>query len=354
MKHSTIHTHEGSYEAYPEFLENSNGNLELRVALDVGSGGTKASAGIYDNFKKDYVLQLGNQKKAVGYQKHVSESVDGSLSSEFMNQGLHSLFEIIDSYKIAGIENIKVSGIATAWARNASNTDEYLGILNNNGICIRVASQIEEGELGYKAATYLSADTKNVGVFDIGGGSFQIIHKEDDYLKVLEGPYGASNFANDVKEYLSWEKDSDFFFDDTDVKVALDFAKEKLSKVLDKQSFETVEGIGGFLNFSIKPLVGSDSVTREDLDNIISIFNGLSKSEAMEIFPHLTDKFVGYVQTNLILLDAIMETAGINEIHFNTNTTAEYILHTEEFWQDLEVLVEGFDDALPMLMCENI
>ncbi len=103
----------------------------------------------------------------------------GMLSADRME----ATVEAIKRYRqIADDLNVPVIAYATSAVRDAKNRDEFISLVREKtGVCVRVLSGEEEGNFAFSAVTG-GAGT----VFDIGGGSFQIVTKE----RSLSSPCG--------------------------------------------------------------------------------------------------------------------------------------------------------------------
>ncbi len=95
----------------------------------------------------------------------------GMLSADRME----ATVEAIKRYRqIADDLNVPVIAYATSAVRDAKNRDGFISLVHEKtGVCVRVLSGEEEGNFAFSAVTG-GAGT----VFDIGGGSFQIVTKE--------------------------------------------------------------------------------------------------------------------------------------------------------------------------------
>ena len=311
--------------------DRNSSELELRIAIDSGSGSTKASAGIFNLRKQKYTEYLGSRKVLIPHQAHILKSDNKMLTESFMQESLSKMLQLIDGFKISGVHKIKCSGIATAWARNATNTDDYLKILAKNNINLMPISQEEEGEIGYKSVVNINKLNHKVVVFDIGGGSFQITHKLNDYIKVFNGEYGSSNFAAEVRDITGVRKD---YFNSDDINKALKFAKDKLCNIPENLSVNSFEGIGSFLNINIKLLTKEDYIDLNTVNLLIDQFSNLTEESALKIYPKVGETFIGDCQTDLLLLKSIMEKTGVNLIKFNPSTSKDFILNSADFWDD--------------------
>jgi len=123
-----------------------------------------------------------------------------SLSEEAMSRA-------IDALKVCAekIENFKVSrcrGVATEACRRADNKDEFLGRIEEaTGLTLEIVSSDEEARLALAGCqSLLSADSDYALVFDIGGGSTELIwatcdEEGFDVVDILSLPFGVVTLA---------------------------------------------------------------------------------------------------------------------------------------------------------------
>jgi len=327
--------------------------LEYRYVFDIGSGGTKSKLVLVDAINGKIFKTLNEVSVPMPYQECISQSEDGkTLTKECMQKGLQSIMEIVSHYGVNDLGSINNAGIATAWARNAKNIDEYLELLSEYGLNIRVISQQEEGEIGYKSAHNqhkhipCNLEERMAVIWDIGGGSFQLSAQNDDgTIYVHKGPFGSSNFNKEVKDYIKQKYNDDnehTLFDKKEIKAAREFAKLKISDEI--AADETLAGlmkdkcvdlvaIGQFMNLGIKPSVKTSGyISKERIDEAIKAGENKHFSEAQNVFPSRDEKFIGVVQTDLILTEAIMNGLSKEEFVVINAKSVDFVATDHSFW----------------------
>lgn len=332
----------------------SSERYEIRIGFDMGSGSTKVRGVIFDTHRGEIEHELPRMNVGIGYQKDISESRDGqTLTDEMQIYALGKLLNIVNVYKEYGVDTIKCAGIATAWARNANNSDEYLGLLEKFGMYIKMISQKEEGEIGYRVAEHHFANSNDNGdlvVLDIGGGSFQLVHNEGYDLSVYNGPYGSSNFGKEVRDHVG---NHDDFFNSEEVDVAREYASQNVNFDIVGGDDRVVSGIGQFLNLGIKGLVDKDYVELNDIENLIGEFSEISINEANNRYPNIGKDFMYPEQTNLILLEAIMKSEGVDRINFVDAKSVDYVINEANFWENAEPFnFEAFSELVALTHVE--
>ena len=166
------------------------------AAIDVGSGMTKFIIGIFKYQHETKTIEIIKQvERPVPYGVDWKRSTDGNLSEDIQAQGIKLFKEIIDiienwkeSYA-SHYPKIDVIGVGTEVFRKANNGAKFLKTVENQtGLRIELIPQQLEAKLGFLTgrAAILTLDgdvltkqfnydtSKNLVVYDSGGGSFQI------------------------------------------------------------------------------------------------------------------------------------------------------------------------------------
>ncbi len=114
----------------------------------------------------------------------------GVLKPEAIGRALTSLEDFASITKKHGVESIHA--VSTGVVREASNRDEFLRLIyERTGIEAKVISGEEEARLTEKGVRHaLNMGTKPYVIFDLGGGSTEFIHGEQDSRKVKSVPLG--------------------------------------------------------------------------------------------------------------------------------------------------------------------
>lgn len=324
---------------------------ELRVALDIGSSATKARGYVLDRTNNKLVEDLGEISESVEYQYHLNDT-SNIVKPEYVYLGISKILKIISHYyenSTFEIENLKCAGIATAWARNAKNIEDYQKILKANGIDVRVVKQEEEAEIGYKAAVsfYKSyehdAQKMFSHVLDVGGGSFQIISENDKHeFTTYNGLWGSSSFYKDVRLHSLPEGEKynvNRYLTKDELIKAREFVKEKISSKIedfigDKKSEVEIAGIGAFINKGMKNFSDGENISLSNISQIIDSFSTSTIDEAAEKYPNYGKKFISDAQSNLLLLEGVMEGLGVEKVKLLNAKSVDYVAYDESFWGD--------------------
>ena len=155
--------------------------------VDLGSNTIRLS--VYHILPRgDYEL-LFSKKEMAGLVNYIS---DGVLSPAGIRKASEVLWNFRSLLRHFGIGNLHV--FATASLRNIRNSREAVAaIREETGIGVEVLSGDEEAELGYYGALR-TLDLRDGALFDIGGGSTEIVEVRDGkILRAQSLPLGSLN-----------------------------------------------------------------------------------------------------------------------------------------------------------------
>ncbi len=333
--------------------------FEVRYVFDIGSSNTKSYCCVVDKANDRIISIIDSITVAMPYQEYINNSHNNELSPEAFERSCEAMTKILSYYNIAPKDNPKLhcAGIATAWARNAVNSQELIDKINNQfGVHIEIASQQLEGELGVRAlkANPIMHMDKYYSVLDIGGGSFQLgYHSASDDIYVYNGPYGAVNYANEMRALLGVGGNAMLNVDQ--LHSIINIASKKIACSISEYLVTTnmhgnVYAIGNMVNKSIKPLVTAmltdhtsknahnyhydkHSVTIEEMFTLVSILGTNDEAKLHEMYPELSEYDMHTAQTNVTLLCSIMESADIHSVEFLEHVKSlDAIAVYEDLW----------------------
>lgn len=171
------------YYAVPELIEKikelGDGPLSTtRAIIDNGSGAIKGSVITYNPFTGKLV---GDPiKLATNLSTSLSKAIqaDKTLPDDAIERGISAIKDLVSKAQELGVHPSQISGVATAWAREAENAPDYLKrVLDETGVKLSVVTQQMEGEFGASAAKLVSNIPTDATIFDAGGGSTQATFK---------------------------------------------------------------------------------------------------------------------------------------------------------------------------------
>lgn len=157
---------------------------------DLGSNTIRLS--VYRTGEDGGFERLFSEKEMAGLANYIS---GGVLSREGMERACQALGHFQALLRQFGMEELHV--FATASLRNIRNTAEAVeAIRRGTGLEVDVVSGSLEGQLGYLGAIR-TIDLKNGAMFDIGGGSTELVEVRDgQILRAQSLPLGSLNLFN--------------------------------------------------------------------------------------------------------------------------------------------------------------
>lgn len=304
------------------FCDKAMINAGDKLIIDAGSGKIKAFYVQTSNDSKKLTIKDITSER-VSHQICVSESTDSTLSKECQTKGEQVFKSILSKWEV-DCTVVSCIGVATAWARNANNSKEYLEKLKEIGIDIKIMSQTDEGHMGYNSAISALKEeklpTENALIWDMGGGSFQLSYKNQDTdIVIIEGPYGADNFKKAIQDCLSDKGfKNDFnnrFLTHEELPVAKECARDLISPYLpDKHDLSSyrIYAIEAFFHLGIKPLFhGANEILTSNIDSTLQELLNYDFKTAEDVFK--INQAAG-VEYNLLLMQSILEPMEIGEI----------------------------------------
>ena len=169
------------------------------AVVDLGSNTIRLS--VYNTLPGGGFDLLFSEKEMAGLANEVS---GGALSQTGIRRACDALRRFQRLLELCGVERVKV--FATASLRNVRNTKEAVdAIRRETGLLMEVLSGDEEAELGYYGALR-TLDLRSGAMFDIGGGSTEIVEVEKGrILRAQSLPVGSLNLFD---RYVSkiWPK----------------------------------------------------------------------------------------------------------------------------------------------------
>ncbi len=323
----------------------ANDCIENRYSFDVGSGAIKTTGNKVDKCKGEILEKLGEHNVHIKYESCMQNKDDRLVISQACIAQTREAIQDIEKAYDMDCASTNCAGVATAWARKASNSSDLLKLFKAEKIDIEVLPQEDEGKLGfYTAKTHLAAKNtmnENMVVWDLGGGSFQLSALGDDGdIHVYNGMYGVESFDRLIRK--TFMQDGMVYFDKERLDKAIDYTVKRIGNKVRKdqvvrnkvQSKDVVvfaigrpmyRGIRETLNFE-------EVVTKEQIYNAALTFSGKSVDEVQKMYPILPDHYIKQSQPALILIYSIMEGLGVDQIHILNAKASDYISIDERYW----------------------
>lgn len=308
----------------------------IRAAIDIGMGGPKLQVAEVDLKTNKIVKVLHSQRYFVNF---YNGCVDNQLSIEIMNQGLEVFKNAVKTARSFGPNNIVA--IATASFRSASNGDEYADLLRKEtGVKVHIIDQNLEGKLAFHAAlSKVNISPKNLIVWDIGGGSIQLITQAADGTYLIDcGKEGIGAFndyiigtiqSHDIKECKTPNPMSS-----EDILEAITYA-QKLSQKINKTFKDKINhpetlivGVGNAFGYGIASVVGKEAFNWDEIEVVARNLAGKTDED-------FGGEFAFCEGSNVLLACGLMQGLGIDYIQILHLNNSDGVMVYEPFWNGL-------------------
>ena len=170
--------------------ENAPARGKYLASMDIGSHTARLLV-VQETGPPGYYQSLLRKRAYTRLAEDFHIQTEGVLQPEAIRRTLRSLEDFASTTRKYGVES--TLAVATGVVREASNRDEFLGLISERtGIEARVVSGEEEARLTEKGVQHaLNMGTKPYVIFDLGGGSTEFIYREQDSRKAISVPLGA-------------------------------------------------------------------------------------------------------------------------------------------------------------------
>ncbi len=308
-----------------QYEENLNCTAQEAVFYNVGSGKTKAHHILVGPNRSFSVLR--SSREDMPYSAHI---VGQNLSS-YGKEAAKKTFERIENKFQVSCHEIRCLGIATAWAREACNAEDFLvDVYSDHGIMIKILTQEEEAIFSYEVLYKKVNKPESLVMLDIGGGSLQVVLPNINAEPSILGlAYGGEKFRVNTmpclqENYPSSEMETRFLTP-AELDIArscqpyLDISNLNLDdkdRLALAQGHLELYGIGGLINTAVKGMLreGQTFVTLDDLLQLQENLNEMTVEEATKKYPRVP--VIKGNNFNLLLLEAVMKGLGVTKIIF--------------------------------------
>lgn len=290
-----------------------------RAAFDIGSGATKMKAALVNKCTDKIVKMLYEESLKVSFKEDLQKNSQNKLSQKIINEGVLALKKLKQKAQSVGATEFYAT--ATSAFRTSDNGKEVIATLKKEtGIKIYLIDQKLEGKLGFAAASSVSPNNMNKTiVWDIGGGSMQIVATAEDGFDIYEGKIASVSFKDHIVETIQKRKkvttpnpmNKDHYEKAYyDARVVAKFSVPTELKEKIKKKDYAIVGIGGVHSHSIAKRLGvknKESYNSQRLN--IFIPNLLNKEDAALESPYAATEV-----SNLILVKAFMDELEIEKV----------------------------------------
>lgn len=315
--------------------------IQKKVTIDIGSGSIKSAGFVYDSCNKTIKQRLGSYDQHLKYELCiVDENGEKVIKHECIDQTREIAQNIKNHYSVNCGEEGKCYGVATAWARKASNSQDVLDVYRSEGMDVKLLSQAEEGELGFKTVVSIleyGKEDQDLIVFDIGGASFQLSTKNPEgKIEVLNGSDGVESFNKRMKKHFG-EKTT--YLTESQIKelgkkiipelkAELETNKALVSKIKSKKYDVIAIGRPMYVGMRYQMDFPQTFHKKQVLETALKFSNKTSQ-EAHKVFPKIADHFILAAQASLIYVYYIMEATGIEEMTIAVARPTDYLVTLE-------------------------
>ena len=311
--------------------------LKNRAAFDIGSGTTKMVVAKVDTCLQQVKQIFEDKEIAVEYKEDLYMS-QGKFSKEIQDKGLAVLKQLKN---IAKKNNPDLYvGVATSAFRTSINGKIFAERIEKDlGIRVKIISQRTEAILGFLAAyPQTDLEKKECLVWDIGGGSMQMVMAQDNNaFEVYEGKLASVSMKNMIitaihgKSYK--EVSSPNPMGNAVATKATNLAQyyaeiHAPNSIKNKAKNLTVLGIGGVHYYSVRKQCVKDgkTYTISDVERTLALRQALTDEE-------LGGKYAPTDISNLALVLGFMKALNINKIRTLKANMAHGILIYPKYWE---------------------
>lgn len=293
---------------------------ENRAALDIGSGATKYKVFKVNHCEKKIITTIFEKQYPILFKENLNkdQGEQKSFSPEVFVEFETALKEVLENNKIFKVSRFR--GVATEAFRQAVNGKEYLNKLKEKeNLDLSVISQEEEAQLGFKAAflDFPKTDKKNKLMWDIGGGSMQLVLFDQSNYHSYLGKMASVSFKDlvisDIKKLDNSKIHSPNPMSQKEVESATKLARKavlQIPKSIQEKIIKDTEvvGVGGVFQYSLLGQLKKDGgFTLKELKNLLAKRTNLKDED-------FDSKYAATELTNIILVSGFMEEMKIPEV----------------------------------------
>jgi len=324
------------------FASSAEEQIVRRAAFDFGSGSVKLQVAEVDLLNNRLVRTLYAEKIPVDLSQDLSQSSDAKFSAEIQAEAIRVIALLKKRAEV--YQPAAYSGVATEAFRIAKNGQELVDAIREKvGVSLQIISQEDEALVGFSAAVSTKGiSAQNALVWDIGGGSLQIVTQVGESYEIYKANLGKVPMKNFIISELQ-RKDIEQTYSPNPINAehslqAIQFVQEKTgqipAEILAKLADPNVVVLGiGAQPKSLRNL--SRGYTSNDAFSQIQKGLNLPDQDILKVFSE--DTVPAYVLSDLILVYGIMTAAGIENVHFvetiSGNSTG--VLITPSYWEGI-------------------
>ncbi|MCK5884390.1 MAG: hypothetical protein KAG61_11930 [Bacteriovoracaceae bacterium] len=316
----------------------SNGCEEIRASFDIGSATTKmlvAKVNTCLNKKGKILLE---KSVPIPFKVAIDNSQNGEFDSEIQSLGISELSKLKE--EASSFTPNRYVAVATSAFRKATNGKIYAKRIERIlGITFKIIDQKTEAILGHLGAIQAVSDnSKDLLVWDIGGGSMQMTYlTKDQNYKVYEGKLASVSFKNMVTSGI---KGKSYKTNPTPNPLGKHAARKALNlaeyyakihvpnDVKDAIKRSKVIGIGSLHYYSILKNVAPEE-KHYQLSQVLKHYN----TQKLLSDSQIGGEYASTDVTNLALVSGFMKELGIENVYVYKINMAHGILTYQDYWK---------------------
>ncbi|UXR64000.1 hypothetical protein EZJ49_13095 [Bdellovibrio bacteriovorus] len=254
--------------------------VENRAALDLGSGTTKAYVATVDTCEKKIVKVIFEERLPLAFNEALEKSPDGTLPEKTVQEATPRIQALLGKVRTYDVK--RITAVATSVFRVAKNGRAVAQRLARDlQVPVEVISQEQEAELGYWSALAQKniSDTRNLIVWDIGGGSMQMYSRDKGKVHIYEGDLASVTFKNKILQVLQFKDPKDHSSPnpigrqrEASLQLAKNHAYLNVPEFFKKMA-PTARwvGVGGVISLSVQRQVNKDAseFTQAELSDVL-------------------------------------------------------------------------------------
>lgn len=319
----------------------------LRAVIDLGSGSTKMTMAEVKTCTNQIHILNTEISRAVPLE--ASKNNKGEISLAAQDQAIQALRELKSEAESQarkmGYSSFELAVVGTHALRTAANREAFISHAAQFGFHLIPISQEQEGQAGFIAVEKQPSLCTRFAVWDIGGGSAQIVERKEDHLVVHGLPIGAETTRKQLLRFKQAAKNCPSTSESPNpIGVRnISKAKKEVQKHLPKFSLteSCVIGIGSVHTKAVAAQIeknwnslascscGSqpdcaplkDGYRKKDVECLIHQF-----SEKSDCDPAIKGPYSAMAESNLIMILAFMEKYGIQEVKTKSINMGHYFV----------------------------
>lgn len=280
-----------------------------KASFDIGSGSTKMVVADIDICKGEIINILFEASRAIPLKDHLLGNKN-KFSKSFIYNSIDQIAELKKRAINKGATSF--NAVATAAFRAATNSNEFKSALKQRlNLSVLVINQTTEALTAFKSAKSI-VKKDNLLVWDIGGGSMQIIKSENGKKNIYLGKLASVTFKDEIMSLLEKKKTPNPLGKAGAIlamEKARRYANEHAKEILGEIEDQYVIGVGGVHFYSIKNQTRTeDFYSQKDVLNTLIERSKLTDQE-------IGGEFASTDVTNLALVLGFMQALGIERVY---------------------------------------